>query len=110
MKILYLHQYFKFPDEKGGTRSFDLATGFIKSGYSVEVITSTSDKKHKTEKRWVKIEQKDLIVHYIYLPYGNHLSYLERSIVFFQFLWFSMFKLLSIICISFGKNSCKSFF
>ena len=96
MRIIYLHQYFKFPNEPGGTRSFDLATGFVASAHSVEIITSTSEKKHKTRKRWVQIEQKGLIVHYIYLPYGNHLSYFQRSLVFFQFLWFSTFKLLSL--------------
>lgn len=94
MKIIYLHQYFKFPNESGGTRSYDLATGFVSSGHSVEIITSTSKKKYKTGKRWIQIEQKGLIVHYIYLPYGNNLSYFKRSLVFFQFLYFSTFKLL----------------
>ena len=96
MKIIYIHQYFKFPYESGGTRSYDLATGFVASGHPVEIITSTSDEKHKTGKRWTKVEQKGLVVHYIYLPYGNHLSYFKRSLVFFQFLCFSTFKLLSL--------------
>jgi glycosyltransferase involved in cell wall biosynthesis len=96
VKITYLHQYFKFPHESGGTRSYDLATGFVASGHLVELITSTSDKKLKTSNRWTKIEQNGLVVHYIYLPYGNHLSYFKRSVVFFQFLWFSTFKLLSL--------------
>jgi glycosyltransferase involved in cell wall biosynthesis len=96
MKILYLHQYFKFPHESGGTRSFDLAKGFVGLGHDVEMITSTSDEKYKTENRWVTLEQSGLVVHYIYLPYGNHLSYFQRSIVFFQFLWFSTVKLLSL--------------
>lgn len=96
MKIIYLHQYFKFPNESGGTRSYDLAIGFVSSGHSVEIITSTSEKKHKTGKRWVQIEQNGLVVHYIYIPYGNHLTYFRRSVVFFQFLWFSAFKLLSL--------------
>jgi hypothetical protein len=96
MKIIYLHQYFKFPYESGGTRSFDLATGFVASGHSVEIITSTSDENYKTGERWNKIEKDRLIVHYIYLPYGNHLSYFQRSLVFFQFLYFSTLKLLSL--------------
>jgi len=96
MKIIYLHQYFKFPNESGGTRSFDLASGFIKSGHQVEMITSRSEMKYNTGKRWVKIEQMGLVVHYIYLPYGNHLSYFQRSLVFLKFLWFSTFKLLSL--------------
>ena len=96
MKIIYLHQYFKFPNESGGTRSFDLANGFLGLGHHVEMLTSTSDQKHKTDKRWTKIERNGLIVHYIYLPYSNEMSYLRRSIVFFQFLWFSILKLLSL--------------
>lgn len=96
MKIIYLHQYFKFPNESGGTRSYDLAMGFTELGFKVEVVTSTSDDKYKTRKRWVQIEQENLIVNYIYLPYSNHLSYFQRSFVFFQFLWFSTFKLISL--------------
>ena len=88
MKIIYLHQYFKFPSESGGTRSFDLASGFIESGHDVEMITSTSDEKYKTSKRWSKTSKNDLVVHYVYLPYSNEMSYIRRSVVFFQFLWF----------------------
>ena len=49
MKIIYLHQYFKFPDESGGTRSYDLANGFLKSGHNIDILTSTSDKKYKNQ-------------------------------------------------------------
>lgn len=96
MKILYLHQYFKFPSENGGTRSYDLATGFAEKGYEIEIVTSTSDPEYNQAKRWVKLQKDGLIVHYIYLPYGNHLSYFKRALVFFQFLWFASFKLLAI--------------
>ena len=96
MKIIYLHQYFKLPSEPGGTRSFDLAAGFIGLGHEVEMLTSTSDKQFKSSKRWSRIEKNGIIVHYIYLPYKNDMSYLKRSIIFFQFLWFASLKLLSI--------------
>lgn len=96
MKIIYLHQYFKFPDEAGGTRSFDLATGFINSGYNVQMLTSTSDKKYKINKRWSRIDKNGLVIYYIYLPYSNKMSYLRRSTVFLKFIWFSTFKLLSL--------------
>jgi len=97
-KIIYLHQYFKFPSESGGTRSFDLASRFIMEGHKVEMVTSTSDEKYRTRSRWAKVEKKGLVVHYIYLPYGNHMSYFQRSLVFFQFLWYSTIKLLSLNC------------
>ena len=96
MKIIYLHQYFKLPSESGGTRSFDLARGFIKLGHKVEMITSTSDIKFKAKKRWSKIKKDDLTIHYIYLPYSNNMNYLQRSSAFIQFLWFSTLKLLSL--------------
>jgi glycosyltransferase involved in cell wall biosynthesis len=96
MKIIYLHQYFKFPDESGGTRSFDLANGFIRSGYEVEIISATSNPRHKSRKRWIKKTQNGLIIHYIFLPYSNEMNYLKRSLVFLKFLWFSTLKILSL--------------
>ncbi len=96
MNIIYLHQYFKFPNENGGIRSYVLSTGFVKEGHVVEVVTSTSEKEFKSGKRWIKVEKDGLVVHYIYLPYGNHFPYFRRKLVFFQFLWFSTVKLLSL--------------
>lgn len=93
MNIIYLHQYFKFPDEQGGTRSYDLASSFAKNGIRVHVVTATSDNKFKSGKRWHTIFRDGLHVHYIYLPYSNRLSYFKRSIVFLKFLWFSTFRL-----------------
>lgn len=46
MDIIYLHQYFNFPDKSGGTRSYDLATSFLKAGHKVTVVTVTSDEKY----------------------------------------------------------------
>ncbi len=96
MKIVYLHQYFKFPNENGGTRSYDLSISFIRHGYKVVVVTATSDKKHKSSARWHIEEKEKIEIHHIYLPYANHLSSLQRSLVFLKFLWFSSFHLLSI--------------
>lgn len=96
MRLIYLHQYFKFPDETGGTRSYDLATSFVKKGIKVVVVTATSDINHKSKKKWKVLERDGILVNYIYLPYGNHLSYFQRSFVFFKFLWFSTFRLLKL--------------
>ncbi len=95
-KLVYLHQYFKFPDETGGTRSYDLASSFVRKGHAVTVVTATSDEKYKKKERWTEVERDGIKVNYIYLPYGNHLSYLQRIVVFFKFLWFSSFKLLKL--------------
>lgn len=96
MKILYIHQYFRFPSQSGGTRSYDLATGFIKEGIIVEVITSTNDLKYKTNKRWSIFEKDELKVNMIYLPIDNGMAHLNRAITFIQFIWFATFKLLSL--------------
>jgi len=96
MKIIYLHQYFKFPNETGGTRSYDLASSFVATGNDVVVVTATSDEKYNTKDRWSVVEREGITINYIYLPYGNHLSYLQRTLVFFKFLWFSTFRLLKL--------------
>ena len=96
MNIIYLHQYFKFPNESGGTRSYDLAQGFLKLGHKVQIVTSTSNPEFKTKDRWSKFEKDGLVIHYIFIPYANEMSYLHRSIVFLKFLWFSILKILSI--------------
>lgn len=96
MKILYIHQYFRFPDQNGGTRSYDLASCFVKEGIDVEIITSTNEIKYKGKRRWEIFEKNGLKVNMIYLPIDNGLTYLRRIIIFIQFLWFSSFKLLSM--------------
>lgn len=96
MKLIYLHQYFKFPYEAGGTRSYDLAKEFVRENHRVEVVASTSDLQQKSNKRWNIVQEDGLIVHYIYLPYSNEFSYLRRTFIFLQFLWFSTFRLLAI--------------
>jgi glycosyltransferase involved in cell wall biosynthesis len=96
VKITYLHQYFRFPNETGGTRSFDLSNGFLKIGHDVDIITSTSSEKMKSKNRWFKLKKGGIKVNYIYLPYSNKMAYLNRVIVFLKFAWFSSFKLLSL--------------
>lgn len=96
MTILYLHQYFYFPTESGGTRSYDLATSFFAQGHNVIVVTATSDSKYQNGNRWNVVQRDGLEMHFIYLPYSNHLSYLERILAFVKFLWLSSFHLLKL--------------
>lgn len=95
MKLIYLHQYFKTPNENGGTRSYDLAKSFVQSGYYVYMVTTTSNEKYKNT-RW-KVEMCDGIeVHYLYLPYDNSMSYFERCIAFLKFMILASVRLLKI--------------
>jgi len=96
MRILYLHQYFTFPDESGGTRSYDLAKRFIEKGIEVEVISATPNRSITTGGRWTVIRRDGITVNYIYLPYGNHMPYWKRSWTFLRFIWFSVFRLLAL--------------
>lgn len=96
MKILYLHQYFKKPTENGGTRSYDLATSFVKNGFEVEVITTTSNIQGFNGKKWMSEIVDGVIVNYLYLPYDNSFSFIRRAWVFFLFLWYSSVKVLTL--------------
>jgi glycosyltransferase involved in cell wall biosynthesis len=40
MRILYIHQYFKTPNEPGGTRSYWISKELVKRGHQVTVITA----------------------------------------------------------------------
>ncbi|WP_353136505.1 glycosyltransferase family 4 protein [Pseudopedobacter sp.] len=96
MRIIYLHQYFKKPNENGGTRSYDLASSFVKLGHTVEMVTTTSRSPENKRNKW-SIESVDgITVHYLYLPYDNSYSFLKRAWVFIQFIYFSTSKLLKI--------------
>lgn len=96
MRILYIHQYFAFPDEGGSTRSYDLAKSFVQKDYEIVVLSATSDERLKGRHRWNIIRRDGIQVQYIYLPYNNGMSYLKRSLVFFKFLWFTSFRTLRI--------------
>lgn len=96
MKLIYLHQYFKFPDESGGTRSYDLAKEFVKRGIDVTVITATSDVEFRTGEKWMIKNRDGLKVHYVYVEYDNNLSYFKRIMAFLRFLWLSAFRLIRL--------------
>lgn len=98
MKIVYLHQYFKFPTERGGTRSYDLAMRFTQAGHTVCVLTTTSNEDLAQGNRWSVIKHEGIEVHYIHIPYNNEMSYPKRVMSFFKFVFFSTIRLLSIKC------------
>lgn len=94
MKVIYLHQYFKTPDENGGTRSYDLSKEFVVNGLEVEVITTTSNPDGFVGNKWRSEEINGVKVNYLYLPYENSFSFYKRIWVFFVFILFSTMKLL----------------
>lgn len=96
MKIIYLHQYFKKPDENGGTRSYDLASSFVKLGHTVDMVTTTSVHPNEKNNKWIIEDVDGIKVHYLYLPYDNSFSFLKRGWIFIQFIYYSLSRLLKI--------------
>lgn len=83
MRILYLHQYFKTPEEPGGTRSYWIAKELINNGHEVVMISSKDIKGNKKEV--VTIDGIQVI--YLNEAYDQNMSVLRRLIAFLNFVW-----------------------
>ena len=81
MKILYIHQYFVTPEERGGTRSYWIAKELVKCGHEVVVITSRSSIKGYERK---KIEGIDVL--YLGNNYNNYMSKWQKVKSFLRFV------------------------
>jgi glycosyltransferase involved in cell wall biosynthesis len=79
MKILYIHQYFKTPEEGGAIRSYYLAKGLVDAGHEVELITT-----HNLKTKQIKIID-GIRVHYLPIPYQNGFGFLKRIKSFLVF-------------------------
>lgn len=80
MKVLYLHQYFKTPEEGGAIRSYYLARGLVEHGIEVELITAHNEKLAITR------NIDGINVHYLPVFYDNGQSFLLRIYAFFKFM------------------------
>ncbi|MCS6822403.1 MAG: glycosyltransferase family 4 protein [Microscillaceae bacterium] len=80
-KILYLHQYFKTPQEGGAIRSFYIAQALAQAGFEVVIITSHNEKK-------CRIAQiQNFEVRYLPIAYDNHFNTFTRIAAFLKFLF-----------------------
>ena len=77
--ILYIHQYFKTPEEGGKTRSYEIAKQLVKKGHKVTMITSWN----KEKKKEISIEGIQII--YLPVTYKNEFSFLKRILSFKKF-------------------------
>ncbi len=84
MKILYLHQYFRTPEEGGAIRSYYLAKGLVEAGHEVEMITS-----HKANKYQFK-QIEGINVHYLPVPYDNAFNFRKRIFAFVKFYFLAL--------------------
>jgi glycosyltransferase involved in cell wall biosynthesis len=83
VKVLYLHQYFNTPDMAGGTRSYEIARRLVAHGHEVHMITSW---RQPTERKgWFEQQVDGIHVHWLPVPYSNHMSFRERIEAFSHF-------------------------
>lgn len=82
-KILYIHQYFKTPEEPGGNRSFWFAQELIKNGYLVTMITSIAKQDKLINIRYID----GIKVIYIRNNYSNTMGISQRFLSFFRFMY-----------------------
>jgi len=79
LKILYIHQYFKTPEQGGAIRSWYIATAMVHSGHEVHMITS-----HNGDKYELKLVN-GIHVHYLPVSYRSSYGFLRRVISFLLF-------------------------
>jgi glycosyltransferase involved in cell wall biosynthesis len=80
MKVLYIHQYFRTPEEGGAIRSYYLAKGLVENGIDVELITAHN----KSNALTTNID--GIKVHYLPIYYSNEQGFLKRIYAFFKFM------------------------
>ena len=83
MKVLYIVQYFNFPDQTGSTRPYDLAAAFTRNGIDVTVLTS--DESGNAKQKWTLIERDGLKVYRLDCPYDNKMGFFKRIKAFCKF-------------------------
>ena len=81
MKILYLHQYFRKPEEGGALRSYYLSSALVKAGHEVELITAYNGETYRTE------TVEGVKVHYLPIAYDNRFGFTARINAFLKFSW-----------------------
>ena len=85
MTILYIHQYFKTPEDGGGIRSYYLAKRLVDDGHEVVMFTTHNQKTYKIK----NIE--GIKVHYFPVYYRNKLGYLSRLWPFLKFVFMCIY-------------------
>ncbi len=81
MKLIYIHQYFKTPEDGGAVRSYHLAKGLVESGIEVELITAGNQKTY--DQRWIN----GIKVHYLPVPYDQKFGFFKRVKSFLSFVF-----------------------
>lgn len=80
MNVIYIHQYFRTPDQGGAVRSYHLAKGLVEAGIGVEIITA-HELPYYDQRRIDGIR-----VHYLPVNYDQKFGFLKRIWAFWQFV------------------------
>lgn len=96
MKLLYIHQYFTFPEGSSGTRSYDLSKEFVKRGIDVTVITTNGGMKTDSSERWTYLEREGIKLWVLNCEYSHMMSIRKRIMAFLKFSHFASRKAFSI--------------
>ncbi len=92
MKILYINQYFKTPDEAGSTRSYWIAKELLKNGYDVTMVSHANTERGYYQNKLIEekmVEGIKLIT--IRNTYSNNMNTLQRIFSFLKFMFFSTY-------------------
>ncbi|WP_084211333.1 glycosyltransferase family 4 protein [Pseudonocardia acaciae] len=84
MRIVYIHQYFVTPSMPGGTRSYEQARRLAAAGHDVHVITTCTEAA-RASLRWTSTVEDGVTVHWLPLPYSNHMRFRSRIGAFLRF-------------------------
>jgi glycosyltransferase involved in cell wall biosynthesis len=83
MKVIYIHQYFRTPEEGGAIRSYHMAKELVLQGYEVEMVTAHNKRHYK------KATVEGFSVHYLPVHYSNHFGFWKRLVAFMRFFHLS---------------------
>lgn len=96
MRLLYLHEYFTFPEGSGGTRSYDLSREFVKRGIDVTVITSSGSIKIDSKEQWVYMEREGIKLWVLNSEYDHMMTIRQRIRSFMKFVYYSSKKAVTL--------------
>lgn len=86
MRIFYIHQYFKTPEEGGGVRSYYLAKAMADAGHHVDLFTAHNRDTYK------KAFVDGIHVHYLPVKYDQSFGFFRRVRAFLVFVLLIMIK------------------
>ena len=95
MRIAYVHQYFRTPQDSGGTRSYQIARRLVSAGHQVTIIT-TDPSSQRADRDWRISDEAGVQVHWLPVPYSNQMPFPQRIRAFFRFAWKSAFRAASV--------------